>query len=728
MAADGEVVTRIGPYELLELLGEGGMGQVYLARSPDARLVALKVIRPEHTETPDFRARFQREIAAAQRVNGFRTPPLLDADAQGVPPWLATAYVPAPTLHEVVRDFGVLAEPALRALGAGLAEALAAIHGAGLVHRDLKPGNVLIAAEGPQVIDFGISRAVDGSGGTQITRTGAAVGTPGYLAPEQLTAGHTAGAPADVFSLGCVLVHAATSAHPFGAGQTPAVLYRVVHEPPQLEGVPAALAPLLAACLDKDPSRRPTVPQLLEALGPIDSGALVVPALQRQLTERRQYAERMLSAPPVPVASLPTSTLAPSSVPVPAQAHAPGPGPAPAPAPGPDRRRVLRMAAAGGGAALLAVGGGVAYALNTGWGDRLLGTLGIHANSGPTVSTGPAPLWQQPASVSNTAALQLLGDVLVCWDDSKAQAFHSATGAPAWTGKINAPPSSFNPAMSWLGVTGSLLLGTVNTDTLRLAALDAGGRQLYCSPVVPSNGATIDRLEASAGGVALLSGLDTTLTFTLVAVELASGRVLWSSTTVSDKRKVVSDGTRFLLYDSGTVSALDARTGRQLWAVPNLLAAGPSLNLTASTGVLLVGDTKMIALNPATGARLWTALDAPEGIETTWVVGSKVIVSSGDSSLFALDLQTGRQLWHSTPTVEYFGLGGTTGPAMVVDADLIAAPMSSSGGVSVFNTSDGSTRWSRSSGPGTQSWTLALSGSTLYTASSTTISAFRGLS
>lgn len=210
--------TRIGPYEVFQLLGEGGMGRVFLARSPGSRLVALKVIRPEYADAPDFRGRFRRETEAARSVSGFFTPPVLDADADAPQPWLATAYVPAPSLHEVVRGFGVLPEPALRALGTGLAEALLAIHAAGIVHRDLKPGNVLVAEDGPRVIDFGISRAVDA---TQVTRTGAVMGTPGFMAPEQIVSSREAGPAADVFSLGCVLVFAATGQGPFGAGGRP---------------------------------------------------------------------------------------------------------------------------------------------------------------------------------------------------------------------------------------------------------------------------------------------------------------------------------------------------------------------------------------------------------------------------------------------------------------------------------------------------------------------------
>lgn len=209
---------RIGPYEVLQLLGEGGMGRVYLARSPGSRLVALKVIRPEYAEAPDFRGRFRREADAARKVSGFFTPPVLDADAGAEQPWLATAYIPAPSLHDAVARFGPLPEPALRALGAGLAEALLTIHAVGIVHRDLKPGNVLLAHDGPRVIDFGISRVAEA---TQVTRTNAVMGTPGFMAPEQIASSRETGPAADVFSLGCVLAFAATGGAPSAPGARP---------------------------------------------------------------------------------------------------------------------------------------------------------------------------------------------------------------------------------------------------------------------------------------------------------------------------------------------------------------------------------------------------------------------------------------------------------------------------------------------------------------------------
>ena len=252
---------RIGPYELTGVLGSGGMGQVFLGLSPGGRPVAVKVIRAELADDPEFRTRFRREVAAAQKVNGMFTAAVADADADAPLPWLATVYVPGPSLAEAVAEHGPLPPGAVLALTAGLAEGLTAIHAAGVVHRDLKPSNVLLAADGPRVIDFGISRATETSA---LTHTGLVVGSPGFMSPEQAEGGEI-GPASDVFSLGAVLTFAATGQGPFGGGMTAALVYRVVHAPPSLEQVPEVIRPLIQRCLDKDPARRPTPRDLLRA-------------------------------------------------------------------------------------------------------------------------------------------------------------------------------------------------------------------------------------------------------------------------------------------------------------------------------------------------------------------------------------------------------------------------------------------------------------------------------
>ena len=253
---------QLGPYQLIKRLGGGGMGWVYLGQSPHGRLVAVKVIREELADDREFRTRFLREIAAVQKVSSRYTAAVVDVDMYGPVPWLATAYVPGPSLSEAMTSYGPLPVASVRALAAGLAEGLGAIHAAGLVHRDLKPSNVLLADDGPRVVDFGLARAVEGEA---LTRTGMTIGSPGFLAPEQVTGSHV-GPPVDLFSLGVLLAYAATGRNPFGGGSTHSILYRIIHGSPDLNGVPPEIQDIVRRCLVKDPGDRPTAAALLTEL------------------------------------------------------------------------------------------------------------------------------------------------------------------------------------------------------------------------------------------------------------------------------------------------------------------------------------------------------------------------------------------------------------------------------------------------------------------------------
>ncbi len=249
----------IGPYQLLGRLGAGGMGRVFLGMSAVGRPVAVKVVHAELAADPEFRARFGSEVAAARKVSGLFTALVVDADVDAPVPWLATAYVAGPSLSEAVKSCGPLTAESLLALAAGLAKSLTAIHAAGVVHGDLKPANVLLALDGPRVIDFGISQAAEA---TPLGRAGLVVGTPSYMAPEQAT-GNEVGPPSDVFSLGAVLAFAATGRKPFGNGPPSAVLERVIGGTADLKGAPAQVRPLIERCLAKDPGLRPTTAELL---------------------------------------------------------------------------------------------------------------------------------------------------------------------------------------------------------------------------------------------------------------------------------------------------------------------------------------------------------------------------------------------------------------------------------------------------------------------------------
>ncbi|MEU9432464.1 serine/threonine-protein kinase [Streptomyces sp. NPDC048252] len=269
--------TTVGPYRLLGRLGAGGMGRVYLGRSAGGRTVAVKIVHPHLALDEEFRARFRREVDSARRVGGAWTAPVLDADPEATVPWVATGYAAGPSLAAAVTSGGgPLPEHSVRVLGAGLAEALGAVHELGLVHRDVKPSNVLLTVDGPLLIDFGIARATDGT--ASLTSTGVSVGSPGYMAPEQIL-GKVASGAADVFSLGAVLAYAATGQHPFPGDSSAALLYKVVHEQPELgepdSGLRGELRAVVEACLSKDPTARPAPAEVARRLAPEGAARLV---------------------------------------------------------------------------------------------------------------------------------------------------------------------------------------------------------------------------------------------------------------------------------------------------------------------------------------------------------------------------------------------------------------------------------------------------------------------
>jgi eukaryotic-like serine/threonine-protein kinase len=402
----------IGPYRLLGQLGAGGMGQVFLGLSAGGRLVAVKVIRAELAADPEFRARFRREIAAAHKVSGLYTAAVVDADVDGLVPWLATAYVAGPSLAEAVSEHGPLPAASVLALAAGLAESLTAIHAAGVTHRDLKPSNVLLAVDGPRVIDFGISRAAEA---TSMTRAGFVMGSPGFMSPEQAE-GHDVGPASDMFSLGAVLAFAATGDGPFGGGSTAALVYRVVHSPANLDHVPDEVRPLAERCLAKDPSHRPAAAELLADVGAVQPAAGWLPepiinAIARD-PALAMAAAADDSPAPIPAGAVPTPVPAPGA----AQTVTAGkPSPVPRPAvsqPPPDsagrrpQRRLRRPAA-------LALITGALLVASAGVGLALAGTArhapAAHSQSplaqaltttSPAVSSSAPPA--SPATPSST--------------------------------------------------------------------------------------------------------------------------------------------------------------------------------------------------------------------------------------------------------------------------------------------------------------------------------------
>ncbi|MES9602023.1 serine/threonine-protein kinase [Actinomadura verrucosospora] len=383
-AADPE---RVGPYRLLARLGAGGMGQVYLGRSQGRRLVAVKVVHPHFSDDAVFRRRFTKEIAAARRIKGFYTAQVIDADADADPPWLVTEYIAGPSLQDAVEENGALPEISVAALGAGLAEGLRAVHEQNVIHRDLKPGNVLLAQDGPRIIDFGIARAMDAP-----TQSLTLVGTPGYMSPEQFLGGDLEPA-SDVFCLAAVLAFAATGRHPFGEGPPEALGYRVRHQNPDLADVPASLRPLIAAGLEKDPRGRPATGEFLDRCSALvaDEGMPLPETFTSMIASRvaetevftRKGGTGERGARPSP---------AERDQP-PADPRPPSPSPSPRPAPVRAERRRERPPARQAAMVLAAVAGVVLVAVLivvAGKGDSKGSNNADAASTSPTSrSTGP---------------------------------------------------------------------------------------------------------------------------------------------------------------------------------------------------------------------------------------------------------------------------------------------------------------------------------------------------
>ncbi|WP_450180908.1 serine/threonine-protein kinase [Streptomyces angustmyceticus] len=378
---------RIGDYRLIGRLGEGGMGRVFLARSDRGRTVAVKLVRAELAGEEEFRARFRREVRAAQQVAGEWTAPVLDADTEAETPWLATGYIAGPSLQQVVGRSGTpLPERTVRILAAGLARALESIHAAGIIHRDLKPSNVLLTIDGPRVIDFGIARALEAVSGNGVTHTGAAIGSPGFMSPEQVRG--TPLTPAcDVFSLGSVLAYAATGRQPFGTPDSiaHAVMFRVAQEEPDLSEVPEGLRELIADALAKDPARRPTPAQLVARAerggGPAADDE---PWLPGALTARLgRHAVELLAAEHPGDRDGARGTGGDTGAPAPLTAVVPTPtgrgrrsdvASAPDPARKPSRRRGAALAAGAAALVLAGAGASTVYTLMSADGGGLRST------------------------------------------------------------------------------------------------------------------------------------------------------------------------------------------------------------------------------------------------------------------------------------------------------------------------------------------------------------------
>ncbi|GAA0587406.1 serine/threonine-protein kinase [Actinomadura livida] len=650
---------QVGPYRVVGRLGAGGMGQVFLGRSPAGRTVAVKVIHPAMAEDGDFKARFRREITAARAVGGGYTAPVVDADPDASPPWLATTYLRGMSLQDAVAAHGPLPPPAVRALGAGLAEALRSIHAAGIVHRDLKPSNVMLTPEGPRVIDFGLARP---SEATTLTRTGATLGTPAYMSPEQAS-GLPAGPPSDVFSFGSVLTYAATGTGPFGVGALHEMVYRVMHLPPYLDAVPdPGLRALIAACMEKDPDRRPGTDRLLAELSADPAAApqgthWLPPQVAHDVAQR-------------------------------GEATVPG---------GPSRRRLLAIGAAGVAFTALAAGGTGATFLMRRGDDPVRWTFAL-----------PGGMYVRTRLVAHGGAVFAFGSAGL---SGATFAIDARTGKQKWRGSFTAARDSAAALLDGRGFlydsSGNLLTGfelatgkTLWTEQLRTFGLAP-------SPVAGS-------------GVVCLTGSGGTGEYGLYGYDAATGRPRWRyrADDLLQSRAVLSGDTCYFGTRKGFVYGVDVTTGNARW---QRRTGGPATTTPMVAGdvvAVLTGDGAVLGLDAATGRQRWrtdlgddAATDAPEGLPVG-VAGGLAFVGGPNGTLHAIEPATGRVRW-KRPGAGASERGGSRGFSIPSVGGGLAVVTDDEGRVAALDAATGEPRWERGVDKGLGERPL-ISGSLVY--------------
>lgn len=627
---------HIGRYHLLRRLGEGGMGLVYLGASPAGRAVAIKVVRPELAGDGEFRARFRAEVEAAQKVSGAYTSPVVDADPAGTVPWLATAYVNGLSLKETIERHGPMPEPLLRTLGAGLGEALIAIHEAGLLHRDLKPGNILLAKDGPRVIDFGISKAIDGA---TLTSEGQFIGSPGYMSPEQIR-GTRLTAAADVFAFGAVLAFAATGRPPYGKEAVATIIHRTLHQEPDLRGVPASLVRMVAACLSRDPAQRPPARLLpsLPAAQPATPGWLPE-AIGQELRQREDTLVLDLRAL--------------------------------------TRARTRRRLLAGGAAAagLAVIGGGTAAALASGDehgpAPKLLWRSAIEdEDADPDVLTktiicsGQASVyrcyslatgkqtWSREFATAATATTATTGPTLFYAAASSGDSLTAMDESPTvkWTYR---PPARLK--FPYLQGPADGLLVLTDQEKMIIGVDPATGRQLWIHQW-PA-GTSYVALYGIQGRTVLATGVQGTDS-NLIALDTATGAVRWSKLSPTTTGVPGTGNLIFRNPSHTTLDALSIDTGQKAWSADLRYAASNpgqdrelSLQFTVANGLVYTGGPTVYALDAVTGRARWTYTPASSGDpDRTFLIKGRYAYILDSPHLVALDARTGRRLWSvSTP-------------------------------------------------------------------------------
>ncbi|MFE0644172.1 PQQ-binding-like beta-propeller repeat protein [Streptomyces sp. NPDC058877] len=682
---------RIGPFEVLGRLGAGGMGLVYLARSASGRRVAIKTVRTELAEDQLFRVRFTREVEAARAVSGFYTAAVVDADPRAAVPWLATAYVPAPSLEEIVNECGPLPAQAVRWLAAGVAEALQSIHGAGLVHRDLKPSNVLVVEDGPRVIDFGIASGVSN---TRLTMTNVAVGTPAYMSPEQARDSRSVTGASDVFSLGSMLVFAATGHAPYHGANPVETVFMLLREGPNLEGLPEELRPLIESCMQMDVTRRLTPADLQSQLAPHlfgpgsdDSGTASawLPQSATAMIERRRGGGRPLPSPVAP----PRPPAAP-------------PGPRPDP-------RFPEHAPAGGRHAGPAEGAGGPVRLGgatvpIGPGPRVADTRAAIA-VGRGADAGPATGWIRPPGGGPHGV--------------DPGAHHGPRPAPVPAqGAEQAPQPSPEPGhwRPWRFRMSNDVWGTPVVDgdllyvtSFEVHALDTGsGRRQFKTRDVAwsmavsggrihaSDGPTLYALDATDGGehwrlhtdawvYSLQVDRGTVVTGTrgggVQGWEASNGAKLWEvSGAQSDfetpEAGPAVHGDTVYVWRNARLQALDARSGAERWSYPIGDAAScanvPVRVAPAEDGCVYVSaGTRVLSLDIAGGHVRWhfeapaVFLSPPVFVPGPAVTGGGVYLTDHLGTVYALDAATGQDRWRIATEQRQ-----STEPVLVADGNV----------------------------------------------------------
>ncbi|UIZ14712.1 outer membrane protein assembly factor BamB family protein [Streptomyces sp. R527F] len=668
---------RIGPFEVLGRLGAGGMGLVYLARSASGRRVAIKTVRTELAEDQLFRVRFTREVEAARAVSGFYTAAVVDADPRAAVPWLATAYVPAPSLEEIVNECGPMPTQAVRWLAAGIAEALQSIHGAGLVHRDMKPSNVLVVEDGPRVIDFGIASGVSN---TRLTMTNVAVGTPAYMSPEQARDSRSVTGASDIFSLGSTLVFAATGHAPFHGANPVETVFMLLREGPDLEGLPDDLRPLIESCMQMDATQRPSPADLQAQLAPHlfasggdDSGTASawLPSRATAMIEARRGGGR--TAPPAAPVSPPPPPRQPPRAPErdtawrsgadlrsPSPLASPSPmsgGPAPsagpsaAPDSGPVRLPGAKVPIGPGPRAGDGRGAAAAHpAPATGWVRPPAGVNGSPATAA-VPPPGPAPDAAAPAPDR--------------WRPWRFRMSNDVWGTPVVSGDLLYVTSFEVHALD----VGNGRRQFKTRDVAWAMAVEGGrihasdGPSLYALDA--TTGAEQWRLSTDAWVYALKADRGTVLTATrgggVQGWEAASGEKLWEVTgaqsdfETAEAGPVIHDGTVYVWQDA-RLRALDARTGLERWSYPIGDAAscgGVPVRVTPATDgyVYIAAGTRVLAVETGSGRVRWhfeapaVFLSPPAFAPGPAVTGGGVYLADYLGTVYALDATTGKDRW-----------------------------------------------------------------------------------